>query len=84
VPEPYKPNRKGLIFAACLCACASILLFIFRPIPPVGLVAAVELAFLAAIFLYSAFFPQHVDRIRLRAERALEKKPSDHLGRWVP
>ena len=34
--------------------------------------------------LYSAFFPQHVERMRLRVERALEKKPSDHLGRWVP
>jgi len=84
VPEPINPNRKGLIFGACFCACASILLFIFRPIPPVGLVAAIELAFITAIFLYSAIFPQQVDRMRVRLERALEKKPSDHLGRWVP
>jgi hypothetical protein len=84
VPEPYKHGRKALTFAACLCVLTSILLFIFRPIPPVGLVAATELAFIAASFLYGAFFPQHVDRMRLRFERALEKKPSDHLGRWVP
>jgi len=41
-------------------AVASAALFIYRPIPPVGLVAAIDLAFLSALFFWQAFFPRQV------------------------
>jgi len=59
-------------------------LFIFRPIPPVGVVAAVELAIVSTIFLLRALFPKHFDHLRQRMERAFEKEPRTNIGQWVP
>jgi hypothetical protein len=84
VEEPYKPKRKALIIASCACAGTSIALFFFRPIPPVGLVAAAELALVTPVLLLRAFLPQHVDRMRKRMNRALEKEPRTNIGQWVP
>src|SRR5579871_1484089 len=84
VEAPYKPNRKMLITSACACAAASIALFRFRPIPPIGLVAAIEFAVVTSALLLRALFPHYVDRLRKRANRALEKEPRTNIGQWVP
>jgi len=79
-----KPNRKVLVIGASLCAIASAVLFVFRPIPPVGLVAAIDFAALMVCLLYMLFFPRHVERMQQRAERELEKEPRTNIGQWVP
>ena len=84
MPEPYKPHRGALFASACLGAGASVPLFIFRPIPPLGLIAAIEFAFVPVVCVYLGCFPRHVDRLRKWIERQFEKETSDHLGRWVP
>ena len=73
-----------LTVAACLCAGGSVALFVFRPVPPVGLVAAIGIALYAVACLFAAFFPGHALGMQRRVERALGKECSTHLGRWVP
>jgi uncharacterized membrane protein len=80
----WKPNRRVLVISASLCAMASAVLFVFRPIPPVGLVAAIDLAALMVCLLYMLFFPRHIEQLQQRAERALEKEPRINIGKWVP
>jgi len=82
--QAYRPNRKAFFISACLCAGASVPLFIFRPIPPVGLVAAFDFAFGAVVAIYFVLFPTHAARMRQRIERALEKEPRTNIGQWVP
>jgi len=73
-----------LTVAAFLSAGASSALFVFRPIPPIGLSAAIGTALYAIVCLFTAFFPAHALRIQRRVERGLGKEWSTHLGRWVP
>jgi len=87
VPEnldAYRPNRKAYLVSASLCAGASIPLFVFRPIPPIGLFAAFEFAFTAVVLICAVLFPTHVAKMRRHAERALEKEPRTNIGQWVP
>ncbi|HWC19399.1 MAG TPA: hypothetical protein VG498_20470 [Terriglobales bacterium] len=64
---------------------ASILLFVFRPIPPVGLVAAVDLAFISAIFFWQAFFPRHIQWMARKMEwMGKAKDDPNEPARWVP
>jgi hypothetical protein len=53
----YTPSRKARLISAIVYGLASAVLFIFRPIPPVGLVAAIDLAWVMLCVLYLAFFP---------------------------
>jgi hypothetical protein len=82
--EPYKPNRKALLIAACFCLGAAITLLVLRPLPPVDVVTAIMLVLFSSSLVFHAFFPRQVERNREKVERALEKGPSDHMGRWVP
>jgi hypothetical protein len=87
VPEAgqaCRHKRNALFWGACLCGGASIPLFLFNPIHPVGLVAAFDLAFVAIVLVCQALFPTHTARMRQRAERALEKEPHTNIGQWVP
>ena len=80
----YTPSRKALLISAIVYGLTSAVLFIFRPIPPVGLVAAIDLAWVMLCMLYLAFFPRHAERIRKGMERALEKEPRTNLAQGVP
>jgi hypothetical protein len=83
--QPHKVNRKAALIAAGVSAALSIALFIFQPIPPVGLVAAIELAVLPVIWLYQAFFPGHAERMRQRLEPMMKAKDDpNEPARWVP
>ena len=85
VPQLHRTNRKALFIAAGVSAGASAGLFIFQPIPPVGLVAAIELAVLPVIWLYQAFFPRHAHRMRQRMARIMKTKDDrNEPARWVP
>jgi hypothetical protein len=85
VSEPYRTNRKTLFIAAGVSTGASVALFIFQPVPPVGLVAAIELAVLPVVWLYQAFFPGHAHRMRQRLERMMTTKDDPiEPARWVP
>jgi len=82
--DAYRPNRRAYLLGACLCAGASIPLFVFRPIPPIGLVAALDFAFVAVVLICGVLFPTRVAKMRQCAERALEKEPRTNIGQWVP
>jgi len=85
VSELYRTNRKALFIAAVVSASASVALYVFQPVPPVGLVAAIELAVLPVIWLYQAFFPGHAHRMRQRLERMMKTKDDpNEPARWVP
>jgi hypothetical protein len=81
-------NRLPLLIGGIFCAAGAVACFGFRPIPPVGLVAGIDLTFLAAALLVPALFPGFVAKVRTRIDRIYarleEKWPPDHLGRWVP
>ena len=83
VAEPDKRRRMFVVLGG-LYAAAAVALFVFRPIPPLGLDAAVGFAVAAVINCYGAFFPRHLVRLAKRLERDLGKNWSTHLGRWVP
>lgn len=75
---------KGLVTGVTFCSMVSVGLFLFNPIPPVGLVAAIDLAAMAALLLCGLLFPSQVERFRQRVSRALEKEPKTNISRWVP
>ncbi len=76
-------KRKGLVTGVTFCSMVSVGLFLFNPIP-VGLVAAIDLAAMAALLLCGLLFPSQVERFRQRVSRALEKEPLTNISRWVP
>ena len=80
VSQPYAPTRKPLLVTASVSAIASATLFIYRPIPPVGLVAAIDLAFLSALFFWQAFFPRQVQWMTQKMARM--GKAKDDPGAW--
>jgi hypothetical protein len=59
-------------------------LFVFRPVPPIGLVAAIGISLEAICLLFGLFFPRQVKRMQQNAEHALEKEPRTNMGQWVP
>jgi hypothetical protein len=67
-----------------LLAGASIALFIFRPIPPVGLVAAIDLSFLSVACLFHAFFPRLIDRTRRRRTTIRLRPLVSQSVSWTP
>jgi hypothetical protein len=73
-----------LIAGASLCAITSALLFVFKPVPPIGLVAAIGVALEAVGLLFVLFFPRQVKRMQRSGKRALEKEPRTNIGQWVP
>jgi hypothetical protein len=73
-----------LVICACLFAGLSVPLFVFSPLPPLGLTLAVALALTAGLCLYALLIPKHVVRAQRWIEDILGKEHSDHLGRWVP
>jgi hypothetical protein len=78
-------NRKTLFIAAGVSAGASVALFIFQPIPPLGLVGAIELGVLPVIWLYQALFPRHADHMRQKLEKMTKTKDDpNEPARWVP
>jgi hypothetical protein len=72
------------VIFACIWAVVSIALFVFRPIPPVGIVAAISLAFTSVVLLCGAFFPSQAKRMQETVDRELEKERHVNLGHWVP
>jgi|HubBroStandDraft_3_1064219.scaffolds.fasta_scaffold554586_2 hypothetical protein len=81
----HRPNQKALFIAAGVSAAASGALFIFQPIHPVGLAAAIELAVLSVIWLYQAFFPGHAHRMQQRLKKMTKTKDDpNEPARWVP
>ncbi|HET9743286.1 MAG TPA: hypothetical protein VFQ00_11095 [Terriglobales bacterium] len=84
-----KPHRRVvLIVAGSMCTAGSIPLFWLKPIPPIGIDAAIGLALGALVCLSCAFFPKQFLRIERRIERAverdLEKEQHASPGQWVP
>jgi hypothetical protein len=63
---------------------ASAALFVFRPIPPIGLLAAIALALQTAFFLWMLFFPRNVQRVHQSVERDLAKERHTNEGQWFP
>jgi hypothetical protein len=86
MPKPYTPNRKGLLITAVLSTVASVALLIFRPVPPVGVYAAISLLYLAVLFFWQALFPKHLQRMRRKMEKTLGEGTDDpnEPARWVP
>ena len=80
-----KQRRRVLMGGASVCAVASAVLFAFRPVPPIGLYAALGLSVETACILGVLFFPRMVQRIRQSVQRELEKEPRHtNEGQFVP
>lgn len=85
IPNPHGAKRKALFVAAGVSAAASAALFIFQPIPPLGLVAAIELGVLPVIWLYQALFPRHADSMGQKLDKLTKTKDDpNEPARWVP
>jgi hypothetical protein len=54
--EARAPSRKVRAFIASVAGMMSAVLFMFRPIPLVGLIAAIDLAFVSVAFFFQATF----------------------------
>lgn len=52
--------------------------------PPLGMLAALDLAFGSIVLLYAAFFPAQAERMQRRFERALGKEMHVNPGHWIP
>lgn len=80
-----KSQKRMLAIYASVCLAASIPLFIFRPIAPIGLISAIAFGVVGIELLLLAFFPTQARYIGRRFEQEVEKQPRPtHLGRWVP
>ena len=53
-------HRRALLVSAGISEIASIALFMTKPVRPVGLVVAIEAAGVSLLFVWSAFFPNHL------------------------
>ncbi len=83
--EIHRPSRKALLVASGISAIASIVLFVTRPIPPVGLAVAIEAAVISLIFMWQALFPSHVLWLNQGMEKMMKSKDDpNEPARWVP
>ena len=83
--EIRRPSRKVLLLASGVSAIASIVLFVTRPIPPVGVAVAIGAAVISLIFLWQALFPSHVLWVNQKMERMMKSNEDpNEPARWVP
>lgn len=79
-------QARQVLFISCIVYFAlTLCLFVFSPIPPVGIVGAFALAFVGSINLFCVLFPKPCARLKKLGDQALEKEPKNvHLGNYLP
>ena len=86
VPDTNQPSRNVCLAVAAFSGLTSVALFMFRPIPPVGLVAAIDLGAVSILFLFQALLPRRAKRwlSRMTAKIGKSKDDPNEPARWVP
>ena len=80
-----RKGKAGIISCVSVCLAGALLIAIAKPLPPpLNRLAWISLCAYGLLLLIPVLFPSWADRLRRRQEQALEKEPSEQIGRWVP